>query len=130
MINKTQRNFSLLAVALVLALAFTAQSAFSAPLKSKSPFEGRWRFIIPGYGYTDMIFTGNEWVQTVDAVNHQKGTFTYTATQITMTKTHVWDGKRWTAKSESDEEPTAYTLSGNPLTLPIDGEAMAFVKQP
>jgi hypothetical protein len=144
MINKTQRNFSLLAVALVMALAFTAcdksksQSTGSgdnsAPVAvdvtpSKSPFEGTWRFTVPGVGYTDMIFTGNEWVQTVNGEDYRKGTFTYTATDITRTATHEWDGKKWTDESGS---PTtvSYTISGNTLTVTEKGEAMDFVKQP
>jgi hypothetical protein len=143
MINKTQRNVSLLAVALVMAFAAcdkskpqsTGSGDNSAPVAvdvtpSKSPFEGTWRYTIPGLAFMDVIFTGNEWVTTVDGEDYQKGTFTYTATAITMTTSHEWDGSTWTAESDDEEEPAAYTLSGNTLTLTLDGDAIAFVKQP
>jgi hypothetical protein len=122
MITKTRRNFSLLAAALVLALAFTACD------KSKSKFEGTWRYTIPGVGSADYVFTGNEFAVTMFGENFNKGTFTYTATNITMTQTHAWSGSAWTA--ESDDEVVSYTLSGNTLTMTMDGETIALVKQP
>jgi hypothetical protein len=71
-------------------------------------------------------FTGNNFLSAINGVNNSKGTFTYTATIITLTFTHEWNGSSW--KSWSNEVSANYSISGNNLKIVGDGIDQSYVK--
>jgi hypothetical protein len=94
---------------------------------TKAPFEGSWKGW-NGDGSAEKIwqFAGNNFVAIIGGVNNAKGTFTYTATTITLTCTHTWNGSSWEPWSQTFS--ANYIISGNNLTLEGDGNGQPFVK--
>jgi hypothetical protein len=100
---------TMLAVALVLGLAFVGCATGGDDNGGTTKFEGRW--VDPSSEYYE--FVGNTFTVFSPTLNRgRQGTFTFTATRITFTgRPDAWTG----------EYTLTYNLSGN--TLELSGEA-------
>jgi hypothetical protein len=94
----------------------------------KTPFEGSWKGW-NGDSSNEKIwaFSGNEFTVIILGQNNAKGTFTYTATTITLVTTHQWNDSSWEPWSHT-LGPFPYTIIGNNLTIEGDGDGRPFVK--
>ena len=91
----------------------------------QSPFEGTWESSNLGMVQT-WIFTGNEFLVKLDGINHVRGTFTYSNSQMTKTNSHVWVSNQWEVSTASST--FSYNIIGNTLTTSGEGWVIHLTK--
>ena len=102
----------------IIGSAFSACPQEPGP-SNATPFEGVWFVTYHSEGEHPQVsyeFSGSNLLFKVSGVNYFRGTFTYTATQITIFTTHYWHEGSW-HPVETPGHNTNYTISGNTITM-------------